>query len=58
MAISKAQMNNQKQMLTEILKQQNLSYEDWLYKRMTDEIESHRKLILQALKNLNMKVGH
>ncbi|MFC2677063.1 MAG: hypothetical protein ACFN39_11730 [Lacticaseibacillus rhamnosus] len=58
MAISKAQMNNQKQMLTEILKQQNLSYEDWLYKRMTDEIESHRKLILQALKNLNMNEGH
>lgn len=55
MAISKAQMNNQKQMLTEILKQQNLAYEDWLYQRMTDEIESHRKLILQALKNLNMK---
>lgn len=58
MAISKAQMNNQKQMLTEILKQQNLGYEDWLYQRMTDEIESHRKLILQALKNLNMKEGH
>lgn len=49
MAISKAQMNNQKQ---------NLAYEDWLYQRMTDEIESHRKLILQALKNLNMKEGH
>lgn len=58
MAISKAQMTSQKQMLTEILKQQNLGYEDWLYKKMTEEIESHQKLILQALKSLNMKEGH
>ena len=58
MAISKAQMNNQKQMLTEILKQQNLAYEDWLYQRMTYEFESHRKMILQSLNNINMKEGN